>query len=260
MIPARPVVLPVMPCSQLLSEDFTNVPGAPPTSLTSATLVGTGAASTATCSATYRPKPSSSCGCPPARTRVDTCRPVAAATAAPSRSASRPRADTAAALTSNTFAVSSNNEGHTATGPWDVWGAPDASNPLRAEFGYLADHYNAVVAKAIITTFYGTAPAYSYFDGYSDGGRAAVQEAQRYPHDFNGIVAGAPAIEIQDALVMFDFAAQHLYDSSGNTDLQPSRRSRHCTTRRSRPAVSTDRSTIRGCVIGTRLPFSAAPR
>ena len=73
---------------------------------------------------------------------------------------------------------------------------PAGDNPLRAEFGFFADHYNAMVAKALITTFYGQAPAYSYFDGYSDGGRAAIMEAQRYPHDFNGIVAGAPAIEI----------------------------------------------------------------
>jgi len=50
-----------------------------------------------------------------------------------------------------------------------------------------------VASKAIIAAFYGTAPQRSYFNGCSDGGREALQEAQRFPADFDGIVAGAPA-------------------------------------------------------------------
>ena len=217
VIPARSVVLPAMPCSQLLSQDFTNVPGAPPASLTSATVVGSGNAAYCDVFGYIAPQTQFELRLPASTYEGRYLQTGCGGNCGTVSIGVSPAADTAAALTSNTFAVSTNNEGHAATGPWDVWGAPDASNPLRAEFGYLADHYNAVVAKALITTFYGAAPAYSYFDGYSDGGRAAVQEAQRYPHDFNGIVAGAPAIEIQDALVMFDFAAQHLYDASGNT-------------------------------------------
>ena len=216
-IPARAPVSPVMPCSQLLTQDFTNVPGAPPTSLTTATLVGTGAAQYCDVFGYISPQTEFELRLPTSTYEGRYLQTGCGGNCGTLSIGVSPAADTAAALTSNTFAVSSNNEGHTATGPYDVWGAPGASQPLRAEFGYLADHYNAVVAKAIITTFYGAPPAYSYFDGYSDGGRAAVQEAQRYPRDFNGILAGAPAIEIQDALVMFDFAAQHLYDSSGNT-------------------------------------------
>ena len=217
VLPARPVVLPAMSCSQLLSQDFTNVPGAPPASLTSATVVGGGNAAYCDVFGYIAPQTQFELRLPTSTYEGRYLQTGCGGNCGTVSIGVSPTADTAAALTSNTFAVSTNNEGHAATGPWDVWGAPDASNPLRAEFGYLADHYNAVVAKAIITTFYGGAPAYSYFDGYSDGGRAAVQEAQRYPHDFNGIVAGAPAIEIQDALVMFDFAAQHLYDANGNT-------------------------------------------
>ena len=56
------------------------------------------------------------------------------------------------------------------------------------------------MAKALIADYYGRGPAYSYFDGCSDGGREALIEAQRYPHDFNGILAGAPA-NIQSELV-----------------------------------------------------------
>jgi feruloyl esterase len=58
---------------------------------------------------------------------------------------------------------------------------------------YRADHLTALAAKALITAFYGHAPRYSYFDGCSQGGHEALTEAQRYPHDFDGILAGAPA-------------------------------------------------------------------
>lgn len=64
---------------------------------------------------------------------------------------------------------------------------------LKVDFGYLSEHVFAVAAKAIIASFYGHPPAYSYYDGCSDGGREALMEAQRFPRDFNGIIAGAPA-------------------------------------------------------------------
>src|SRR6185369_12324920 len=50
-----------------------------------------------------------------------------------------------------------------------------------------------VKAKAIIDRYYGRAPQRSYWNGCSTGGRQGLTEAQRYPSDYNGIVAGAPA-------------------------------------------------------------------
>jgi feruloyl esterase len=61
------------------------------------------------------------------------------------------------------------------------------------DFGHRAVHLTAVNAKAIIKTFYARAPRRSYFSSCSNGGRQALMEAQRYPEDFDGIIAGAPA-------------------------------------------------------------------
>ena len=61
------------------------------------------------------------------------------------------------------------------------------------DFGYLAVHRTAEVAKALIRAYYRGEIAYAYFLGCSRGGGQAMMESQRYPKDFDGIVAGAPA-------------------------------------------------------------------
>jgi len=61
------------------------------------------------------------------------------------------------------------------------------------DFGYRALKETTDTAKAVIDAFYDDTPRLSYFMGCSDGGREALQEAQRYPGDWNGIVVGAPA-------------------------------------------------------------------
>jgi feruloyl esterase len=61
------------------------------------------------------------------------------------------------------------------------------------DFGYRATHLMTVVAKQFVTAWFGKAPEYSYFNGGSTGGQQALQEAQRYPEDYDGIVAAVPA-------------------------------------------------------------------
>ncbi|MCD7972913.1 MAG: tannase/feruloyl esterase family alpha/beta hydrolase [Candidatus Azobacteroides sp.] len=61
------------------------------------------------------------------------------------------------------------------------------------DFGYRATHEMTVIGKVITTCFYNQTPSYSYFVGCSTGGQQALMEAQRYPEDYDGILAGAPA-------------------------------------------------------------------
>ena len=49
-----------------------------------------------------------------------------------------------------------------------------------------------VKAKSLIGAFYGSGPRFSYWDGCSGGGRQSLKEAQRFPFDYDGIIAGAP--------------------------------------------------------------------
>ena len=62
-----------------------------------------------------------------------------------------------------------------------------------ADFGYRAVHEMTVKAKSIISAYYGDAPKLSYWNGCSSGGREGLKEAQKFPADFDGIIAGAPA-------------------------------------------------------------------
>ncbi|MBV7538689.1 tannase/feruloyl esterase family alpha/beta hydrolase [Duganella sp. sic0402] len=67
----------------------------------------------------------------------------------------------------------------------------------RADFAHRGVHLTALAVKKLIRAYYGQAARYAYFNGCSDGGREALVEAQRYPDDFNGIIAGAPAMNFQ---------------------------------------------------------------
>src|SRR5262245_41605481 len=87
------------------------------------------------------------------------------------------------------YATTSTDTGHVgATGKFAL-GHPEKL----IDFGYRAVHEMTVTAKDVIKAFYDNAPQYSYWNGCSTGGRQGLKEAQRYPNDFDGIIAGAPA-------------------------------------------------------------------
>ena len=90
------------------------------------------------------------------------------------------------------YAVAGTDDGHQDVVNTDAsWALNHPEKVI--DFGYRAIKETTDAAKAIITANKGMAPRYSYFGGCSDGGREALMEAQRYPNDFNGIVAGDPA-------------------------------------------------------------------
>lgn len=61
------------------------------------------------------------------------------------------------------------------------------------DFGFRATHLMSLAAKQVVAAYYGKGPEYSYFNGGSTGGQQGLQEAQRYPEDYDGIVAAIPA-------------------------------------------------------------------
>jgi len=61
------------------------------------------------------------------------------------------------------------------------------------DFGYRAVHAMTELSKAVVQAFYSSAAQHNYFTSCSDGGREALMEAQRFPGDYDGILAGAPA-------------------------------------------------------------------
>jgi feruloyl esterase len=89
------------------------------------------------------------------------------------------------------YAAAATDTGHHAGGTDAAWAL---NHPEKiADFGYRAIHETAEVAKGVIFAFYGSSPKRSYFNSCSNGGRQALMEAERYPADYDGIVAGAPA-------------------------------------------------------------------
>lgn len=91
------------------------------------------------------------------------------------------------------YATVGTDTGHEGEGISAAWALDHPERQVN--FGHLAVHRTAEVAKAVVRSYYGSNPEYSYFMGCSRGGGQALMEAQRYPTDFDGLVAGAPAFD-----------------------------------------------------------------
>ena len=87
------------------------------------------------------------------------------------------------------YATASTDTGHSTQGGSFAMGHPEKL----VDFGYRSIHEMTVQAKAVIAAFYTSPITRSYWNGCSTGGRQGLMEAQRFPADFDGIVAGAPA-------------------------------------------------------------------
>jgi len=87
------------------------------------------------------------------------------------------------------YATASTDTGHTGGRGEFAFGHPEKL----IDFGYRSEHEVTVKGKAIVSAFYGNPPRLSYWNGCSTGGRQGLKEAQRFPNDYDGIIAGAPA-------------------------------------------------------------------
>ena len=87
------------------------------------------------------------------------------------------------------YASASTDAGHEASDP--AWGANRAKE---IDYGHRGTHVTAVAARALTGVYYGRPPRHAYFNGCSNGGRQALMEVQRYPTDFDGVIAGDPSM------------------------------------------------------------------
>jgi feruloyl esterase len=93
------------------------------------------------------------------------------------------------------YAAGATDTGHEGASGSFALGADGKLNwQLIRDNGHVGIHEMTVTGKALTQAMYGVAPRFSYFNGCSTGGRQGLMEVQRYPQDYNGIVAGAPAI------------------------------------------------------------------
>jgi feruloyl esterase len=108
------------------------------------------------------------------------------------------------------YATASTDTGHQGGGgPWMQ------NREKLIDYGHRAVHEMTVKGKAITVAFYGNPVRLSYFTGCSAGGRQALIAAQRYPEDFDGIVAGAPALNATGRAVYAMSIAQNLHMTEG---------------------------------------------
>jgi hypothetical protein len=94
-----------------------------------------------------------------------------------------------------------------------LWGYNNL--PAKMDWGYRATHVVALAGKAVIEFYYHRPPSKSYFTGGSTGGRQGLQEAQRFPWDFDGIVAIAPPVDLSTIYMTFAWGIRTLHDQDG---------------------------------------------
>jgi Tannase and feruloyl esterase len=106
------------------------------------------------------------------------------------------------------YAIAATDTGHSAvTEPLGTF-ATDRQKLF--DYAFRSLHVTAEASKLLLRAYYGTAPAKSYFEGCSTGGRQGLILAQRFPDDFDGITVGAPVLNFTGTMVRFVQAAKAL--------------------------------------------------
>lgn len=212
-LPERPVIPPAMDCSALPGRDFLTIAGAP-TRISSAVVERKGEVEFCRVKGMIAPQIQFDLYLPTQSYTGRYLQGGCGGACGVIYDSVSPRCNNAQAF-GGAFAVSFNNSGHVGPEPMDTLWAAYAPQ-LREDFAHRASHVTAIVAKEILATYYGRKPDYSYFIGCSNGGREAMMEAQRYPDDFDGIVAGAPALWITAGVTRIIHESQVAQDAAGN--------------------------------------------
>ena len=196
---ALAVVAPTASCASLASVDITDIGGAGST-ITSATVTTTtlNGASVSLCTVTGTLAPSNTFEVAlPVSTWTQRfaelgCGGLCGSVSDPTQQSSFSFSYTCPLVQEGGFVTAATDMGHQGNGP--AW---TTNVQQQADFAYRGQHITTLAAKKLIQAYYGQAQKYSYFVGCSDGGREALMAAQRYPADYNGIIAGAPAAHFQ---------------------------------------------------------------
>jgi feruloyl esterase len=109
------------------------------------------------------------------------------------------------------YAVSSTDTGHKGSSTDAAWALGHFDKIM--DYAYRGVHETSDKSKIIVRAFYGGNPKHTYFNGCSNGGRQALLEAQRYPADYDGIIAGAPANYLTHLVADFVWDMQALDES-----------------------------------------------
>jgi hypothetical protein len=108
------------------------------------------------------------------------------------------------------YAFVGHDSGHSDAGTKWGWHNPSA----KIDYGFRAGHVAAVIGKEVLRAFHGRRPARAYYHGCSNGGREALMMAQRYPWDYDGIVAGASSLAYSNLFVHFYAFVELMKDRS----------------------------------------------
>jgi hypothetical protein len=103
--------------------------------------------------------------------------------------------------------------GHKGRGDDGLWALSNL--PAQADFGFRAVHVATLAAKSIVGRYYAKPPGKSYFMSCSMGGFQGLVEAQRFPWDFDGIIAGAPDMDEADLAMRDVWARRAFFDETG---------------------------------------------
>lgn len=121
------------------------------------------------------------------------------------------------------YAVASTDTGHEGGSARFALGHPEKLN----DFGWRAVHEMTAMSKHIVAAYYDHGLKYSYWNGCSAGGRQAMKEAQRYPADFDGIIAGAPGLDWTSRAAQAVRVEKQLQKSEASRLLRPQRELLH---------------------------------